>query len=97
VCDSATLDEASQEPMERSSNWSRNPDFQSGQCGFESRSLYMSTYRKSSKCANATCVEVKISSHVVSVRDNEGAVVMYTHDEWKAFVEGVKLGEFDVE
>jgi hypothetical protein len=57
----------------------------------------MSTYRKSSKCANATCVEVKISSHVVSVRDNEGAVVMYTHDEWKAFVEGVKLGEFDVE
>jgi hypothetical protein len=26
--------------MESSSNWTRNPDFQSGQCGFESRTLY---------------------------------------------------------
>lgn len=58
--------------------------------------LYMSTYKKSSKCANGTCVEVKIDSHTVSVRDNEGAVVMYTHAEWDAFVKGVKLGEFDV-
>ncbi len=32
----------------------------------------------------------------VTVRDAEGDTVMYTLAEWRAFVEGVKLGEFDI-
>jgi Domain of unknown function (DUF397) len=47
-------------------------------------------------CANSTCVEVLISD-VVRVRDTAGNVCTYTRDEWRAFVEGVKASEFDLE
>ena len=56
----------------------------------------MNNFKKSSRCGTSTCVEVKIDNHLVTVRDSEGDVVMYTHAEWQAFVEGVKLGEFDI-
>jgi hypothetical protein len=51
---------------------------------------------KSSRCGTATCVEVKINNHLVEVRDASGDIVMYTHDEWRAFLEGAKNGEFDL-
>lgn len=56
----------------------------------------MNEFKKSSRCGTSTCVEVKIDSHIVTVRDAEGDTVMYTLAEWRAFVEGVKLGEFDI-
>lgn len=56
----------------------------------------MKEYKKSSRCGTSTCVEVKISDHLVTVRDASGDTVMYTHAEWRAFVEGVKLDEFDI-
>lgn len=56
----------------------------------------MENYKKSSRCGNSTCVEVKMDTHLVTVRDAQGDTVMYTRAEWRAFVEGVKLGEFDI-
>ncbi len=60
----------------------------------------MSKWFKSSKSwANSQCVEVNISDTVVSVRDSknpEGPCLEFTRDEWTAFVEGAKTGEFDL-
>ncbi|WP_433228011.1 DUF397 domain-containing protein [Actinomadura formosensis] len=44
------------------------------------------------------CVEVTVA-HWVGVRDSkdpDGAVLWFTGDEWKAFLAGVKNGEFDL-
>jgi hypothetical protein len=54
-------------------------------------------FRKSSSCGNHTCVEVAVSDEVV-VRDSKdpnGPVLTFSHDEWYAFIAGVKNGEFD--
>ena len=45
------------------------------------------------------CVSVKITDDAVMVRDTKDptkAVQKYTHDEWNAFLMGVKAGEFDL-
>ena len=44
------------------------------------------------------CVEVAFIA-LVAVRDSkdpDGPVLLFTHDEWDAFTNGVKLGEFDL-
>ena len=63
---------------------------------------------RSSFSANDTCcVEVKKIDDEILVRDskflrnaendpNEQPMLAYTADEWKAFVAGVKAGEFDI-
>ena len=54
-------------------------------------------FRKSSFCANdSCCVEVRIKNGKIKLRDARGKIVEYTKGEWKAFVNGVKKGEFDV-
>jgi hypothetical protein len=43
---------------------------------------------------------VKVLDGEVQVRDgkiSDGPVLSYTPEEWAAFVEGVKAGEFDVD
>jgi uncharacterized protein DUF397 len=54
--------------------------------------------KKSSRCGSNACVEVDMVSFpdTVQVYDSHGNRVTYTHDEWRTFVEGVKLEEFDV-
>lgn len=45
------------------------------------------------------CVSVKISDDCVRVRntgDKEKATAVFSHEEWKVFVAGVKNGEFEV-
>lgn len=45
------------------------------------------------------CVEVAFAGDLIGVRDSknrEGGVLVFTKTEWKAFVEGVKLSEFDL-
>jgi hypothetical protein len=45
-----------------------------------------------------TCVEVAIKSEGVAVRnstDPKKTTIFFTKDEWKAFVTGVKEGEFE--
>jgi hypothetical protein len=55
-------------------------------------------WRKSSLCGSSSCIEVAQLRGGVAIRDSkesEGPVLRYTSDEWKAFVAGVKAGEFD--
>lgn len=42
-----------------------------------------------------SCVEVQVVIDGVRVRDTTGQVVSFSHDEWRAFLLGVKAGEFD--
>ena len=45
------------------------------------------------------CVEVRRTDDVVLVRDSknrDGGTLTFTQDEWKAFVQGVNAGEFNV-
>jgi hypothetical protein len=57
-------------------------------------------WKTSSRCGSATCVAVRIGETAVLVRDTkdrDGAVLAFTPAEWRDFLAGVKLGEFDVE
>lgn len=59
------------------------------------------TFRRSSFCSTdhvtEQCVEVSIRSRYVFVRStNSETEVAFTHDEFAAFLAGVKAGEFDV-
>jgi hypothetical protein len=58
------------------------------------------TWRCSSYCTapDSLCLEVHTSPHGVRLRDSKnrgGPVLRFTHDEWRAFVLGVRNGEFD--
>jgi len=57
------------------------------------------SWRRSTFCGPSGCVEVApLGRGLVAVRDSkvdEGPVLVYTPDEWIAFIEGVKAGEFD--
>jgi uncharacterized protein DUF397 len=56
------------------------------------------TWVKSSRCDSNHCVEAAITSDgAVAVRNSQapdGPVVLFSMDEWKAFVGGVENGEF---
>ncbi|WP_018637122.1 DUF397 domain-containing protein [Parafrankia elaeagni] len=55
---------------------------------------------KSSASGENGCVEVAHGSGLVLVRDSknrDGAVLRFTAQEWVAFLEGVRGGEFDLE
>jgi hypothetical protein len=80
-----------------SSSRSKTSDSQSEDRGFESHPEYMNdSWKKSSRCGTSTCVEVKVEGDFVLVRDNDRDCVSYSLAEWRVFIEGVKLGEFDV-
>jgi len=54
-------------------------------------------WRKSSRCGNATCVEVAKVDDQYLIRDSKNpdvAALQFTAEEWTAFVEGVTAGEF---
>lgn len=58
-------------------------------------------FRKSSYsgAANPACVEVGFVTAEVLLRDSKnrgGPVLHFTPEEWRAFVAGVKDGEFDL-
>jgi len=55
-------------------------------------------WKRSSWCGTSSCVEVASLGGAVAVRDSksaDSAVLLYTPDEWRAFIVGVKAGEFD--
>jgi hypothetical protein len=54
----------------------------------------------SSFCASNSCVEVSFSADTVAVRDSKDrgqTALVYSLDEWRDFVAGVRNGEFDLE
>lgn len=55
-------------------------------------------YKSSYACSNgASCVEVR-PGDLVEVRNSRfpsAGMLSFTHAEWRAFVAGVKAGEFD--
>jgi hypothetical protein len=56
-------------------------------------------WRKSSASSAGECVEVSIGADRVRVRhslDRRGPVLAFTHQEWRAFLAGVHVGEFDL-
>ncbi|MFE0147874.1 DUF397 domain-containing protein [Nonomuraea sp. NPDC059007] len=63
--------------------------------------LSMAVWKKSTRSGNngGQCVEVARNlPGIVAVRDSKhaaGPVLLFTRDEWTAFLGGVKDGEFD--
>jgi Domain of unknown function (DUF397) len=54
--------------------------------------------RSGPNCDN--CVEVAFVDGAIAVRDSKhegGPVLLFTQDEWDAFVAGAKGGEFDLD
>ena len=48
---------------------------------------------------NGDCLEVAIGADMVRVRhslDHSGAILAFTHAEWRAFLAGARNGEFDL-
>lgn len=55
-------------------------------------------WRKSSASLNGDCVEVASLPDGVAVRDSknpDGAMLMFTRSEWRAFLTGAGKGEFN--
>jgi Domain of unknown function (DUF397) len=56
-------------------------------------------WRKSTRSGGqGNCVEVANTSAAVGVRDSKdrsGPILVFTRPQWQAFVDGVKIGEFD--
>lgn len=57
------------------------------------------TWRKSTRSgANGNCVEVAQLTGAIALRDSKdpsGPALVFTPEEWAAFIEGAKDGEFD--
>ncbi len=55
-------------------------------------------FKLSSLTAKCCCVAVRIGD-MVEIRDTKnpnGPTLSFNKEEWKAFIDGVKLGEFEV-
>lgn len=63
-----------------------------------SRAVWQKSSRSGPNCDN--CVEVAFVDKAIAVRDSKnptGPVLIFTADEWDAFVGGAKDGEFDLD
>jgi predicted secreted Zn-dependent protease len=56
-------------------------------------------WRRSARCANGSCVAVAVTEQFVGMRDTKswnGPVLEFDQESWRAFVAGVRNGEFDL-
>jgi hypothetical protein len=63
-----------------------------------STAQWQKSTRSGPNCDN--CVEVAFVDGAIAVRDSkheDGPVLLFTQDEWDAFVAGAKEGEFDLD
>ncbi len=54
---------------------------------------------KSSASGDGACVEIRRTAehvHIRDTKDRQGLSLVFTHAEWRAFLTGARLGEFDV-
>jgi hypothetical protein len=61
--------------------------------------LARAEWRKSTESTTDACVEVAFVDAQVAVRDSkhrDGVILMFTPNEWEAFIGGVRHGEFDL-
>lgn len=60
----------------------------------------LTVWRRGSRCASGSCVEVAQIGEQIAVRDSkslDSSVLTYSREEWQTFVDGVKAGEFDLD
>ena len=66
----------------------------------KSKDLSEGTFFKSTFSGDAgQCVEVCMTNQNIAVRDSkepEANILVFSKDEWIAFIQGVKFGEFDI-
>jgi hypothetical protein len=71
------------------------------QQGVRAEEIVRAAWSKSSRSAyNGSCIEVaRLRSDRVGIRDTKeqgaGPALIFNQDEWAAFLEGAKAGEFD--
>jgi hypothetical protein len=56
-------------------------------------------WHRSSRCSSDACVEIRVTPADVQVRGSQrpdAGALSFDHEEWRAFVAGVRNGEFDV-
>jgi hypothetical protein len=61
--------------------------------------LATATWNKSSHSGNNGCVEVAHGDDQIAVRDSKdpsGPMLLFTPRAWRAFLDGVRDGEFDL-
>jgi Domain of unknown function (DUF397) len=59
----------------------------------------MLTWQKSTRSGMNGCVEVAFADGRIAVRDSKdqgGPALVFTPQEWRAFIGGVRDGEFDL-
>lgn len=57
-------------------------------------------WRRSGRCSTGACVEVARVAELVLIRDSkvpDSAILHVSTQEWKAFVTGVKAGDFSTD
>jgi hypothetical protein len=73
---------------------------ESGLGARESQLWATAKWRKSTHSADAGCVEIARIGASIGVRDTKdaggGPVLVFTQEEWTAFLSGVQSGEFDL-
>ncbi len=58
----------------------------------------MTTWTRSSACDFGDCVEARRDGDTITVRDSkdpDGTGLTFTVEEWMAFLQGVRAGEFN--
>ena len=55
-------------------------------------------FKRASGCGIGTCAEAAVGGEMVLMRQSEhpDTVVSFASEEWRAFIAGVKAGEFDL-
>lgn len=54
-------------------------------------------FKKSSFCGVGACVQIKVGGDEITVRHSKKpeVILRFSKKEWRAFIAGVKNGEFD--